>query len=114
MQTLTDRANNIDIKTTCIKCGNHNIQDPQWSTGPHDWKCLDCNTLQLTYMKEHGLRYYAFLLSGSWTSEYIKAHTLKQAYNRAVKMYKDKHEVYKSYLVGPLDGFSLKGWLSFA
>lgn len=111
--TLINKINTTDIKIECVKCGSKNIQQPNYDLNYIDWLCLDCNTKQLDYEKSLGFRYYAFLLSGSWTSEYIKARSVKEAFKRAVKKYQDKHEVYQTYLTGGVDSYSLRGWFNF-
>ena len=110
--TLIERANTIDVKKECFKCGGKKIKELDWQTPPYDWQCESCKTYQLDYLKSKGFRYYAFLLSGSWTSKYFIARSLKEAHKRAVEMYRGKHEVVGSYLRGGLDRFSLDGWFS--
>jgi hypothetical protein len=111
--TLIEKANTIDFKNQCLTCGFYNMQEPDMSHGNFDWICNQCQTRQLAYLKAKGFRYYAFLLSGSWTSKYIYARSLAEAYKRAVKLYQGKNDVIKSYLVGGVDSFVLDGWYSF-
>lgn len=110
---LITQFNTIDIKEKCLKCEKTNIKKPNMSRAGFDWICLDCGNKQLNYIKSKGFRYYAFLLSGSWTSEYIFARSVKEAYRFALKMYKDKHEVYKTYMTGSADCFVLSYWKHF-
>lgn len=111
--SLIEKANTIDLKKVCLKCGGNKIKDFDWNNPPHDWECADCGTYQLAFLKGKGFRYYAFLLSGSWTSKYIYARSIMEAYKRAVKLYQGKNEVLRSYLRGGVDGFVLDGWFSF-
>lgn len=113
--SLFKKYNNLKIEhgMECLKCGSHKVIAPNWSEGVSDWQCLDCKELQLKHIKQDGFRYYAFLLSGSWTSEYVKARNINEAYRYTVKKYQGKHEVYRSYLVGGVDQFCLKNWQSF-
>ena len=117
--TLIEKFNTVDFKTTCLHCGKHNIQKPDVTRGGFDWICLYCGTRQLDYIKARGFRYYAFLLSGSWCSEYFYARSINEGYRYAKKYYKNRvirgeeHEVLKSYMVGAVDAFVLSNWMGF-
>lgn len=111
--TKVSKINNTNFKESCIKCGKHNISNPVFHLGQDDWFCNDCKTNQLQAIKLMGFRYYAYLLSGSWTSKYFFARNVQEGYRLAKKEYKGKKEVLRSYMVGPADGYCLSNWLSF-
>ena len=109
--TLIDKFNKRDFNKICLKCENQSITKPDFNT-LFDWRCSKCKTSQLEHIKNKGFRYYAFLLSGSCTSKYIFARSVKEAFKRCQKLYKDKSRIYRSYLVGPTTGYVLDGWFS--
>lgn len=124
--TLLERFNKKDLDNLCLNCGGHEIEKPQFGRdgGEADWTCLNCGTKQLAFIKSKGFRYYAFLLEGSWTSEYFVARSLTEAFRYAKRYYKTKDmtktalnqkraKLIKSYMVGPIDGFVLSDWKSF-
>lgn len=99
----------LDPARKCVKCGSNNVI----SLGVgDDWQCNDCLILQLSWLKVHGYRLYAFLLAGSWTSCNFYAKNHLQAYREACKKY-GKDNVRTAYLRGAVDCYVMTDWIGF-